>query len=211
MNQRQSSQEKRNPADRKDNRNGGYLTVEASYLFPIIFFIILAIFYLSMYLSDKAKAQAVVDTYARNQAICLKEYYELGQERDYKKIKERSVFYYLASQQSNEERLTQLVKKEINQELLLGSVEQVQAKISYCSIDIEATVAVNIGISHVKEYFTGCGLCYQVCTTVPVHNPEEFVRAYTQVQKLLDQESAFAETKEKIQEIETTTKKTVSD
>ena len=64
----------------------GNLTVEAAFVFPIVFFALMAIIYMSHYMADKCKGQSVVDSYAQKQAICLKERYDLGKEPDYNQI-----------------------------------------------------------------------------------------------------------------------------
>ena len=179
---------------KKQKLEQGSMTVEAVFVFPIIIFVLIAILYMSHYMADKCKGQSIIDLYAQEQALCLKGQYPLGTSQNYTKILEKGVYFYLSS-------LTKEVREQLAESLLMGEVSSVAAKVSYNSIIITAKIKLTIGISRVKEFFTGTPLEYTIDTKIPVHNPEEFIRAYTALAGTMDEGKGEKSIKKKLREI----------
>lgn len=184
----------------------GNLTVEAAFVFPIVFFALMAIIYMSHYMADKCKGQSVVDSYAQKQAICLKERYDLGKEPDYNQILKKGVFFYLNSLSKEETNLANAVKKELSCQLLMGKVRNVNAKVSYGSVSITAKISITIGVSKVKEFFTGTPLEYTVSVKIPVHDPEEFARGYTAMDSTIDNVAGQNKIKKQLKKVKENSK-----
>ncbi len=186
---------------KKQKLEQGSMTVEAVFVFPIIIFVLIAIIYMSHYMADKCKGQSIINLYAQEQALCLKGQYPLGTNQDYTKILEKGIYFYLSSLIKEETELNKQVRKQLSDALLMGEVSSVAAKVSYNSVVITAKIKLTIGISRVKEFFTGTPLEYIIDIKIPVHSPEEFVRAYTALAGTMDEEKGEKSIKNKLIEI----------
>lgn len=186
---------------KKQKLEQGSMTVEAVFVFPIIIFVLIAILYMSHYMADKCKGQSIIDLYAQEQALCLKGQYPLETSQNYTKILEKGVYFYLSSLTKEETELDKQVREQLAESLLMGEVSSVAAKVSYNSIIITAKIKLTIGISRVKEFFTGTPLEYTIDTKIPVHNPEEFIRAYTALAGTMDEGKGEKSIKKKLREI----------
>ena len=98
-------------------------------------------------------------------------------------------------------RVRQTGKRAVSRVTTNGEVSSVAAKVSYNSIIITAKIKLTIGISRVKEFFTGTPLEYTIDTKIPVHNPEEFIRAYTALAGTMDEGKGEKSIKKKLREI----------
>ena len=115
-------------------RTKGSMTVEATFLFPMIFFIILAILNMAFYFCDMCKVQGVLDQYAKRQAVCTKEHRSLEKERDYEKIADTGIFWCMADNSQAEAELKAAVKEKIEEKSLVSKVEKVET--GYCTKSI---------------------------------------------------------------------------
>ena len=59
-------------------------------------------------------------------------------------------------------------------------------------------IKVNVGVSRVKEFFTGTPLEYQLKTKVPVHHSAEFVRGVTAMGETFSDIKGMEAIKEKL-------------
>lgn len=162
----------------RNKREDGYFTIEAVFVIPVVFFVLLGIIYFTIYLTEQCKVQAVINQMATQQCLCIKEGNDMGESGNYGAVLGKGIFYYL-KEPGDAGTFEQLVKENIEPHLTLGSVQGVTSRISYQEVEIKVIIKVNIGISRVKEFFTGTPLQYQLKTKVPVHNSAEFVRGMT--------------------------------
>lgn len=179
----------------------GSLTVEAAFVFPIVFFVLLAVIYMCFYQADKSNAGIIVHQAAEEQAVCMKEQIELGKEKDEKSLSKHKLFYFLQSTSDVENKRKEQVKELLSDKLMVGTVENVSVEAGYTKVTVSATVSMNIGISRIKEFFTGTPLQYKTAITVPVHNPSEFARIYDAMGEMLDDVKGFQKVKEKLRNI----------
>lgn len=186
---------------RKWKEERGSITVESVFLCPMVFFILFAVIHFAYYQADKTTVQTVADRLAREQAVALKERVELGEQKTVEDLSRHKLFCYVQGTGGKEDTLRQRIKEELKGRLMNGEVEQVKTSVSYTGITVEVTVSFRILISQVKEYFTGTPLKYTQRVSVPVHNPAEFVRAYSALELALDDVSAFEKLKEQLRKI----------
>lgn len=179
----------------------GSITVEAVFLFPMVFFILFAVIHFAYYQADKTTVQTVADRLAKEQAVALKERVELGEQKMVEDLSQHKLFCYVQGTGGKEDTLRQKIKEELQGRLMNGEVEQIKASVGYTEITVEVTVSSHILISQVKEYFTRTPLSYTERVSIPVHNPAEFVRAYSALELALDDVSAFEKLKEQIRKI----------
>lgn len=176
----------------------GSLTVEAAFVFPIVCFVLLAVIDMCFYQADKSNAGTIVHRGAEEQAVCMKEQVEFGGE---KSLSKHQLFYFLQSTTEAENKRKGQVEEELFDKLMMGTVESVSVEAGYTKVTVSATISMNIGISRVKEFFTGTPLQYSTSVTVPVHNPSEFARIYDAMGELLDDRKGFQKVKDKLREM----------
>lgn len=176
----------------------GSLTVEAAFVFPIVCFVLLAVIYMCFYQADKSSAGTIVHQAAEEQAVCMKEQVELGEE---KSLSGHKLFYFLQSTTNAENKRKGQVEEQLLDKLMMGTVENVSVKAGYTKVTVSATISMNIGISRIKEFFTGTPLQYRTSVTVPVHDPAEFARIYDAMGEVLDDVKGLQKVKKKLIEM----------
>lgn len=185
---------------RKEQEKGS-ITVEMAFVFPMVFFLVLTLCYLTFFMCDKVRLQSMVNTLSEKQAVCVKDHYELGSTRDYSTILEKGVLYYLEDLSAEQALFQEKLENKGKKLLILGEVESVECSVGYSSVEANIVVNVEIGLSMVKEYFTGTPLQYTIHAKIPVHNPSEFVRSYTVIGDTIDQIEGASAIKEKLRNL----------
>ena len=186
---------------KKWKEDRGSITVEAVFLIPMVFFILLAVIHFAYYQADKTTVQTTADRFAKEQAVALKERVELGEQKKVEDLLQHKLFCYVQGTGGKEETLRQKIKEDLQGKLLNGEVEQIRVSVGYTEITVEVTVSFRILVSQVKEYFTGTPLQYTQSISIPVHNPAEFARAYSALELALDDVGAFETLKEQLRRI----------
>lgn len=179
----------------------GSITVEAVFVFPIIFFVLMAIMYATFLYLDQSKLQTCVDRWAVKQSWAMEQQITLGETLKSRNYGKHSLFTVWKGQKEQEKKLSKKVKAELEQELIMGKIQSVKTNISATSIDIQVQVSMNIGISQVKEYFTGTPLVYTRQVQIPVHNSPEFARVYDVFDQATDQVKGADKVKKKMQDL----------
>ena len=187
-------------AMKKDTERGS-MTVEAAFIFPIVFFVVLALCYFTFFMCDRVKLQATVNTLVQEQAVCVKDNTVLGKKRDYANILDKGVFYYLSDLSGQKAAFNKNLQSQAKKALIMGNITKVESNVTHTKINATVTVNVNIGISQVKEYLTGTPLQYQITANAPVHNPAEFARGYLAMGETLDGVKGVDAIKKKIKDI----------
>lgn len=185
---------------KKDNQSG-MITLEMMFIFPVVFFLVMTLCYLTFYLCDYVRLQGLVANITEEQVICIKDKESLFTEANYKKRRERGVTYFLNNLSLEKNTLVSTIKNMAEKETLFGKVESVTASLSHTKVEIQLNMAISTGIPKVYEYLGGTPYRYQLNTSVPIHNPTEFTRAYTALQDTMESAKGFKKIKEKIDEI----------
>lgn len=185
----------------KKETERGSMTVEAAFIFPIVFFVVLALCYFTFLMCEKVKLQAAVNTLVQEQAVCIKDNTLPGKKRDYANILEKGVFYYLSDLSDQKSAFNKQLQSKAKSVLIVGNVSKVDSKVSHTKIEASVTVDINIGVSQVKEYLTGTPLQYQITANAPVHNPAEFARGYMAIGETLDGVKGVDAIKQKLKDL----------
>ena len=156
----------------------GSITVEMTFIFPVVFFVLVAILYFSFYMMDKSKVQAKIDQCALEQSICMKQGIELEQDISKRDFSKHELFTYWSSSDKQEKVLKEYTEKKLENILYMGELQEVKTNINLTEIKISAKVKMNIAFSNIKEYFTKTPLTYTVNVTQQIENSCEFVRIY---------------------------------
>ncbi len=171
------------------------------FVFPLVFFLVITLCYMTFYLCDYTKLQGLVETIAEEQVLCIKDKEKLLEEVDYQKRKERGITFYLDGLSAEKNTLVSTLKSMADKEKLFGKVESVSATIGHTKVSIQLNMAISTGISKVHEYLGGSPFRYQINTSIPVHNPTEFTRAYTALQDTMESVKGSKKINEKLNEI----------
>lgn len=106
---------------KKKNSQSGMITLEAMFVFPVVFFLVITLCYMTFYLCDYVRLQGLVEGMAEEQAICIKDNTVLLEEVDYKKRKERGATYFLKNLSKEKDTLLTEVRNQANKMKLLGN------------------------------------------------------------------------------------------
>lgn len=186
---------------KKEKNQSGMITLEMMFIFPVVFFLVMTLCYLTFYLCDYVRLQGLVANITEEQVICIKDKENLLTEFNYKKRRERGVTYFLDNLSQEKNILVSTIKSMAEKEKLFGKVESVTVSLSHTKVEIQLNMSISTGIPKVHEYLGGMPYRYQINTSVPVHNPTEFTRAYTALQDTMESAKGVKKIKEKIDEI----------
>ena len=104
---------------KKENERGS-MTVEAAFIFPIVFFVVLALCYFTFLMCERVKLQAAVNTLVQEQAVCVKDNTVIGKERNYANILDKGAFYYLSDLSEQKSAFNKQLQTQAKNTLILG-------------------------------------------------------------------------------------------
>ncbi|MBB5196199.1 TadE/TadG family type IV pilus assembly protein [Anaerocolumna cellulosilytica] len=157
----------------------GSYTVEASLLFPIIFFIIIWLIYLGFYLHDKNRLNVIVDD------SLLKARYLIENETDltagdvnYEVYIKRGVLYgFIGSLNEKEVLLLEYVNNQLKSGLLIADNITVQTRLDRWKVGMEINADFSVPIIQVQKLFRR-KLTLTAVKEIPLMDTEEFLRMF---------------------------------
>lgn len=186
---------------RKWKTQSGMITLEAMFVFPVVFFLVITLCYMTFYLNDYVRLQGIIENYAVEEGMCIKDSDELLVAPSYKERKSRGISYMFGDLKKQQNSLALALEKSIENEKIIGKLEQVTVKISGAKIDVTVEMSIDVGIPQVHTNMGGSPFRYSMNTTVWIHNPEEFLRAYTKLKDTWESTKGDKLIKEKLSEI----------
>lgn len=152
------------------------LTVEATFVFPVVFFLIFSIICLTFYLHDKCRLQYVVDKALHKASLSLKHEADLvSGQVEYEKINDRGVFYLSLGNTEKEKGILEgYLQQELTEGFLFTKVRDIRVVVEKREIEILAEGEFNIPLGLVMNFFHPKPIRIQV--NRPIHNPAEFIR-----------------------------------
>lgn len=177
------------------------ITVEATFLFPIIFFIILTVLYCSLYLYDLSVIQSKLDESILKFQLMIRQPMDFTERKvDYNGMRERSILYKFGGRYEKEkEKIVQELMDELSQHLRITCVEKISFErgIDACLGEIKAEV--NLHFLPVISYLWSSD--YKVSGSVKTHDPTEFIRRYDALHSVVCDINRYEQIKKRIQEI----------
>ncbi len=155
----------------------GSITVEATFVMPIVLIVIFALLYLSFYLQDRNKIQAAIDLSLFQASTALKHPAELVTGRtNYDEIRSRGVFYSLYDTSDNkEEAIGKLITLYLSKELYLLKDIEVEVKVKQNEMVTDITGKGEIPIPILRELIQPfCNFTLSEENTI--HDPAEAIR-----------------------------------
>lgn len=157
------------------------ITVEASFVMPIVIVTIFALVYLSFFVHDRCRLQGVVDKVLHKATLTIKHEADIRTGViNYEEINDRGVFYSLLGNRQYENRkLENYLQQELKGGLFLLEATSVNAEVDVFRITIEVKATSNLTLlffqSIWKQFFYT-----KVISSAPIHNPADTIR-YTEV------------------------------
>ena len=152
----------------------GSITVETSFVLPIIFVVILSLMYLSLIMHDKVVLQSVVEeAMVRSNQLCHQPSDVLSSEIHYSKLLDINLLG--ESKDKHKEELTYFINQELAGKLFICEVSNIEISLKeeYCQIDLTADSKISLPI--VMQYI-GDSSQVSVVRQRSYHHPESFSR-----------------------------------
>jgi HD superfamily phosphohydrolase len=176
------------------------ITVEATFVMPIVILTVFALIYLSFYLHDTCRIQGLVDKTLHKAAISLKQEADLETGAiDYERIGERGVFTQLLGDRSDAEKeLRKYLQQELSKGLFLSKITGIQATVYKTKLEISVEADNVIRIPWVKKFFTSFTHT-KITAEYPIHDPAETIRICEVILDTASQVKGVDELKDKIE------------
>ncbi len=164
----------------RDNVKGiaeGSITVEASFVLPLVILITFALIYLSFCLHDICRIRNVVDGTLHQAGLAFKHEasLETGDVR-YEAVNHRGVFYLITGDTEQDEKaMNYHIVKELSGGLLLSKIIAVDSEVGKLSL----TASVSVENTVKLPFFGGLFKNYsstRITGNYPLHNPAETIR-----------------------------------
>lgn len=158
-------------------RTGGSITVEASYLLPIVIFTIFSFLYLAFFLHDRGILQGITDEAVHKATIMFKQEVSLqtGEIR-YERIGDRDIFYGVLGDRLKEEKdLNQYLSEKFKGKLLLYRISSIDTAVTNKNITVKVEAKAKVEFPFLRRLMNP----FQSIAIVEegrLHNPAEMVR-----------------------------------
>lgn len=154
----------------------GSMTVEASFLFPIIIFCILTIMYFTFYQYDMVTMYSTMSEVGlkENQTIRQPSNLETG-EIYFQDIIKKDLLGVLIGDTTTEEKVSDYLSDLLSDKLFIYEVDRVKVSCNSSEIIVKVQMSTKLcppfGINYLTDFMS-----INAQVSLPVHNPTEFVR-----------------------------------
>lgn len=179
----------------------GSYTVEMALIFPIVFFVIISLIYMTFYMHDKVRIQSVADQAVIYGSELVKhEKTDKHMDIDYSCLDNRGIYFPLIGDLQKENKILQsYVTEKLKRGLIIGEVTDVHIDLSKKEVEIKIKVNMKIGILRAKEFFSGSGTNITIVGKGRVHYPAEFVRQFDVIEGIVDDIQGYDDLINKLQ------------
>lgn len=155
----------------------GSITVEAAFVMPIIILTIFALIYLTFYLHDVCRIQAIMDLTLHKAGITVKHEADIANGKiAYDNICKRGVFYILEGNSNTvENQIKAYMKKQLAKGLFLIKVENTKVNVSKFKIKVSVETKTNVTLPGISYLFDSNSNTV-IKGEYPIHNPAETIR-----------------------------------
>lgn len=159
------------------NKINGSFTIEAALVIPIVLFTIFSLIFLSFYLYDICRIQAVADNALHKASITMKHESDLASGRtEYEKINDRGVFYLLSGateEESNE--INRYIGQELEDSLFFTDISDIDVEAGKYKVVIKIKGRFHIPIRGISDLLP-INQDIHVVVDSPVHDPADTIR-----------------------------------
>lgn len=170
----------------------GTFTVEAAFVMLTVIFVLYGIIYLAFYLQDMSQVQIAINQSLQEESSYQK--YPIDSETGkiiYKDIYKRGILDGFLSDYSREEKVKEGIIEKLKDRLLVTKLKEIKTKKVGQAIKLTVKSHLNIGISQIKEYFSGTGIEHIQEMEMILHNPAEFVRSYETLEAIVENKEGY--------------------
>ncbi len=156
----------------------GSITVEASFILPLVILIIFALIYLSFCLHDMCRIRGVVDQTLHKAGLAFKHEvnFQTG-DIHYDAVNNRGVFYIITGNTEQEEKaMNYYILSKLSGRLLLSRIIAVDSEVGKWSISTSVRAKTTVNLPVFGELFENYSIT-RIVGSYAVHNPAETVRA----------------------------------
>lgn len=159
----------------------GSITVEASFVMPIVILTIFALIYLSFYLHDINRIQGAVDLTIHKAGFTVKHSSEIETGKVlYDDINNRGVFYLLFGNNTDaEKQIHSILEQKLSKGLFLVKIKNISVEVYKARVEVSIKTATEVNLP-VFSYLFQALSDKELKGEYPVHNPAEAIR-YTEV------------------------------
>lgn len=160
-------------------------TVEAALIFPFIIYIIIALMYLSFYLHDIGKVQAIIDESQVKSKGLIRNEVDINRGiMSYHDYIDRTIFYpFEYDFESKERQIENYIYKRCQDKLFISKVSNVQVETGAFNVDINVDINFNFPFKMIESFFLGSEKV-TINSIEDIHDPMNFIRAYEVAAKL---------------------------
>ncbi len=159
------------------NRIGGSITVEASFVLPLVILITFALIYLSFCLHDMCKIRGVVDGTLHKAGLTYKHESSLETgDVSYEAVNSRGVFYVITGDAGQlETAMNYHILSQLSGGLLLFRISDVDSQVGTLSLSASVRTKTTITLPVFGKLFEKY-LSMRITGSYPIHNPAETLR-----------------------------------
>lgn len=175
-------------------------TVEAALILPMVIFVIMALIYMSFYMHDKMKIQAIINSNILQGGLMVKhEWNTDNNETDYINIDNRGIYYPVIGETEDEvHKIKENLKNELSGKLYIAEIRDIVVEADHLKLSIKIEAVMNISILRVKDFFTGNGTHLMLSGNGRIHYPAEFVRQIDMVEEMINDRDGYGKVLEKL-------------
>lgn len=179
----------------------GSITVEATFLFPILFFVIMTLLYVSFYLYDVSVIQSKLDESLLDVQLMIRQPMNLAEKKiDYSNVSERSMLYkFQGSYEQEKEKIKLQLLDYLHRSLTISRIHTISLERGMNGCEGSITVKMNLHILPVLSYLWSSE--YIVSGKVKEHDPIEFIRRYDAMQSIVSDVKGYEQLRGRVQAI----------
>lgn len=176
------------------------ITVEATFVMPIIILTVFALLYLSLYLHDLCRIQGTVDVALHRASLIMKHESNLETtEIDYEHIKDEGIFDLRQKNSMDEvKELQAYLRMRLSTGLFLTKIADIEATMKSSKLTLSVRTDTQISIPWVRELMSSNSHSV-ISEDYPIHDPAETIRVSEVVLDTASQIKGVDELKNKIE------------
>lgn len=156
--------------------NQANITVEAAFIFPVIIYLIFALFYLAFYLHDRCVIQGTTDKVLLRAVVAMKHDAEITTGAIYyERIKDQRILGVFDNGSEEQKKIKGCLQQELVNELFLLRLSSVEVKADQYRITVIIGAVTKVKLPLFGQLFE-CYSYTRIEQRNPVHNPAETIR-----------------------------------
>lgn len=134
----------------------GSITVEASFIIPLVVFLMFSLIYLSFYLHDLCKIQGIINQVSHRAAFMVKHESDIASgEIAYEEISKRGVFYFLlGNTEKDKEQIREYLRSKLSKGLFIVKIKHMEIQLTKSKLAVDIDVSPSVSLKGFPDFFT---------------------------------------------------------